>query len=166
MSYTNNLKKKTPYTNLPPQHLNNPKELEAVALLEAAKRLFECKQFIGKGIKINDRDPVFEALNFNSKLWSIFQVSLFNQNHHMPQANRIPLLEISKFIDRATAQLLIKADLKGIDALIEINRNIAAGLLKKDEEILNTKKETEKHSAPQTDSLKQRNSIESIEISI
>jgi len=100
--------------------LGNPARTEAWALLEAA-RLME-------GAK--DRPAaLLDAVRKNWRLWTIFQAELVGADCSLPKEVRANLIGLSNFIDRHTARLLAKLEAAGIDVLVNINRQIAEGLL-------------------------------------
>ena len=99
----------------------NPARTEAWALLEAARELNQGKE----GPIENFR----AALRKNWRLWTIFQASLSEPDCTVPLPVRRNLLGLSNFIDRQTADLLVSRDVKKIDILVNINRQISEGLL-------------------------------------
>lgn len=99
----------------------NPTRTEAWALLETAREMHQTKT-----------GPVEEfrqALRRNWRLWTIFQASLLEPDCQVPDHIRRNLLGLANFIDRQTADLLVKPDPERIDALVNINRQISEGLL-------------------------------------
>jgi flagellar protein FlaF len=108
------------YTKLP-ETVGNPARTEAWALLEAARMLHQTKD-----APIEDFRA---ALRKNWRLWTIFQASLLEPDCTLPTPVRSNLLGLSNFIDRQTAGLLAVRDVKKIDALININRQISEGLM-------------------------------------
>jgi flagellar protein FlaF len=99
----------------------NPARTEAWALLEAARDIHLSKD--------GPVDAFRAALRRNWRLWTIFQASLMEPDCTVPDHIRRNLLGLANFIDRQTAQLLIKPDPARIDALVNINRQISEGLL-------------------------------------
>ena len=101
------------------------RELEAAALFKAARRLEECRDaFEAQGAV----ERMVEALRYNQRLWTLFQVELANAKHPMPAGLRADLLRLSAFVDRRTLELLAAPGPGGMQALIDIDRNVAAGL--------------------------------------
>jgi flagellar protein FlaF len=103
----------------------SPRQLEAAALFKAARLLEECQ----KGWE----SPEFgarldEALRYNQKLWSFFQVELTTGESGLPVDLRRDLLSLSRFIDRRTFDVLSTPTPAKLTALIDINRHIAQGL--------------------------------------
>lgn len=107
------------------------RDLEAAALFKAARLLEACQQ------TWNDPDlptRLGEALRYNQRLWTLFQVELARENHTLEKDLRVNLLRLSAFVDRRTFDLLARPDRHKVQALIDVNRNIAAGLAARTEE--------------------------------
>lgn len=103
----------------------SPRQLEAAALFKAARLLEECQ----KGWDTPERGVrLDEALRYNQKLWSFFQVELTTGGGGLPADLRRDLLQISRFIDRRTFDVLATPAPTKLTALIDINRHIAQGL--------------------------------------
>jgi flagellar biosynthesis activator protein FlaF len=104
-----------------------PREIEAQALLKAANKLQDV---------LNNRDETGErtadALLFNRKLWSIFMSdALRDENNPQPLEMRQKIANISMFVLTQTAALQLNPlnpQPEHFKSLIEINRNLAAGL--------------------------------------
>ena len=101
----------------------SPREVEAKALLMAANKL--------QAVMTN-ADATFEqaseALMFNRKLWSIFLSEAQRDENPQPLDVRQNIANISIFVLSHTAALQISPQRDHFKPLIEINRNIAAGL--------------------------------------
>ena len=104
-----------------------PRETEGRALLEAARRLSEAQQ------KPEDRNGLREAARLNWRLWTIFQAELSAPECPVPQEIRVNMLNLCNFVDRRTVAVLAEAKPQLLDVLINVNRQIAAGLLTKPE---------------------------------
>lgn len=101
------------------------RELEAAALYKAARQLEQCRQ----EWEASDRDRrLDEALRYNQRLWTFFQGEWLAEDCEIPAALRSNLLRLSAFVDRRTFEVMSKPTPEGLRALIEINRQIAAGL--------------------------------------
>ncbi|MEK7315317.1 MAG: flagellar biosynthesis regulator FlaF [Candidatus Eisenbacteria bacterium] len=101
------------------------RELEAAALFKAARQLEAVKQYWDTP----DRDVrLLEALRYNQRLWTIFQVDLERPDHGLPVELRQNLLRLAAFIARRSFELLSDPDREKLQALIDIDRNIASGL--------------------------------------
>jgi len=101
----------------------SPRENEASVLLMAANKL----QAV-----MNNADATFEqmseALMFNRKLWTIFLSEAHRDGNPQPLEVRQNIANIGIFVLSHTAALQISRQRQHLKPLIEINRNIAAGL--------------------------------------
>jgi len=101
----------------------SPRENEAKALLMAANKL--------QAVMTN-ADATFQqmsdALMFNRKLWTIFLSEAHRDGNPQPLEVRQKIANIGVFVLSHTAALQISRQRQHLKALIEINRNIAAGL--------------------------------------
>src|ERR1700681_459529 len=101
----------------------SPREVEAKALLMAANKL--------QAVMTN-ADATYEqtcaALMFNRKLWSIFLSEARRDENPHPLDVRQNIANIGIFVLSHTAALQISPQRVHFKPLIEINRNIAAGL--------------------------------------
>jgi flagellar protein FlaF len=101
------------------------RQLEARALFKAARILEDCQ----RGWESPDHQQrLSEALRLNLKLWTVFQTELARPDHELPLDLRTDLLRLSAFIDRRSFQMMSRPDPGKLQALIDINRNIAMGL--------------------------------------
>ena len=101
----------------------SPRDIEAQALLKAANKLQDlitCPDLTG--------ERTAEALLFNRKLWSIFVAEALRDDNPQPVEVRQNIANIGIFVLTQTAALQISPQLDHFKPLIEINRNIAAGL--------------------------------------
>ena len=100
-----------------------PRDIEAQTLLKAANKLQDA---------MNSADPLGEqtmqALMFNRKLWTIFLSEAMRETNPQPLDVRQKIANISVFVLSQTAALQLSPQLEHLRPLIEINRNIAAGL--------------------------------------
>ena len=102
--------------------------LDAVVLLKAAGRLQSVFDRWDAIAQTGDLEPLSEALRYNQRLWTIYQVDLASPESDLPIELRRNLLTISRFVDRCTLQLLASPRRSGLKPLIDINRNLAEGL--------------------------------------
>src|SRR6202163_463230 len=105
------------------QATSSPREIEAQALLKAARHLQEVQSnWAGTG-KAMER-----ALLFNRRLWSIFMSAA--QTNENPQSVEIRqnIANIGVFVMKQTWDMQMNPDPAKLKSLIEINCNIAAGL--------------------------------------
>jgi flagellar protein FlaF len=101
----------------------SPRDIEAQTLLKAANKLQEA---------INNADPRSEqtkqALLYNRKLWTIFLSEAMREGNPQPLDVRQKIANIAVFVLSQTSALQLSPQFDHFQPLIEINRNIAAGL--------------------------------------
>jgi flagellar protein FlaF len=104
-----------------------PTYSEAWALVAAARKLIESTQITDD----KERKKAMQAaLRKNWKLWTIFQAELaVAEESSVPEDIRINMLTLAKFVDNHTIQHLGNPEPDRIMVLVDINRNIANGLL-------------------------------------
>lgn len=101
------------------------RETEARVLTKGAQKLQDCQ----KNWDREDRDSMLdEALRYNQRIWSIFQVELARDDNPLPKQLRADLLRLSAFIDKRIFETIAFPRPEKLTAVININRNIAAGL--------------------------------------
>ena len=101
------------------------RDVEATVLIKAANKLKDCQD----NWESADRDKKLdESLKFNQLIWSIFQSELEAEDNPLPRPMRLNLLRLSAFIDGRSLETLAYPALEKLTILININRNIAAGL--------------------------------------
>jgi flagellar protein FlaF len=101
------------------------REVEAEALTKAALLLQMCQQ--NWDAPDGDR-KLTEALEFNQKLWSIFQASLADAHHPLPPELRTDILRLGLFIDKRIFEVLAYPAPEKLNVIIQINQNLSAGL--------------------------------------
>ena len=102
----------------------NPRENEARALTEAARRLHE-------GLTKNEARVIYDGLQFNLRLWTIFQTDLATDENPLPLDLKKTVLELCRYIDKSTFKYYATRDKSIIESFIEINRTIASGMMEK-----------------------------------
>ena len=101
------------------------RELEAAVLTKAAQKLTLCQN----NWEASDREEKLdEALKYNQKIWTLFQSELSDPKNPLPKKLKEDLLSLSSFIDRRIFDILSFPSPEKLNALINININIAAGL--------------------------------------
>lgn len=100
----------------------NPRTTEAWALTEAARRMS-----LTQKPEIPEEE-MLAALRLNWRLWTIFQAELASPECALPVEMRQDMLSLCNFIDRRTVEIIADTDRAKLDVLININRQIAAGL--------------------------------------
>ena len=69
-----------------------------------------------------------EALQFNQKIWHLFQIDVYRNTNNLPRDIRQNLLSISIFIKKITLQIMASSDVDKLTTLIQINESLASGL--------------------------------------
>jgi flagellar protein FlaF len=101
----------------------SPRELEADLLLKAASRL----QAVQNGWDKTKPD-LNAALLYNRKLWTIFMASIAAPENPLPAAVRQNVANLGVFVMHRSLELLAKPKPEQLTSLININRELAAGL--------------------------------------
>lgn len=103
----------------------NGRELEASVLSKAANQMQELSHN-WEAPQLEER--LEEALRFNQRVWSFFQVELSQEDNPLPAEIKRNLLVLSAFIDKRIFEVMAYPAREKLDILININRNISAGL--------------------------------------
>ena len=102
---------------------SSPRELEAQALLKAARQLQEVQaNWKGADKRLSD------ALLFNRRLWSIFISAAESNENPQPVAIRQNIANIGVFVLKQTVEMQFSPDPAKLKPLIDINCHLAAGL--------------------------------------
>ncbi len=106
-----------------------PTYTEAWALIEAARRMAEAADRFNPD-DIASRRDLREPLRLNWRLWTIFQAQLtLGESLNVPDEVRMNMLTLCKFVDKHTVDTMTKPTVEKVGALVDLNRNIASGLL-------------------------------------
>ena len=100
------------------------RETEAHALLSCANRLEAARE------DSCSQQEFFDALRHNQQLWTLFQSCLCEADNPLPRDLKGLLLNLSVYVDKVTFRALAESNKNLLRSLININRNIAAGLRK------------------------------------
>jgi flagellar biosynthesis activator protein FlaF len=101
----------------------SPREIEARALLKAAKQLNEVvTDWSGPDERMRS------ALMFNRKLWTIFMSAAMEDSNPQPREVRENVANIGIFVMKQTSEMQVNPDPRKLLPLININLNLAAGL--------------------------------------
>ena len=101
----------------------SPREIEAQALLKAARQLQDVVE--------NWRGPdsrLTSAIMFNRKLWSIFMTDAISDDNPLAAEIRQNIANIGIFVLKQTIEMQMDPHPSKLKSLIDINCNIAAGL--------------------------------------
>ncbi len=101
------------------------RDLEASVLTKGAMLLKACKENWDGQDRFRRLD---EALVFNQRIWTIFQDELIREDNPLPPQLRGDILRLSLFIDKRIVEIMKDPSPEKLDAIININLNIAAGL--------------------------------------
>ena len=104
-----------------------PREVEAMAFTKAALMLEEAKG------QVEDYDSYAAALKFNQLLWTIIQADVVDKENKLPSELKANVLSLSIFVDKQTIKALADAKARHLEVLININKNLAEGLMTKPE---------------------------------
>ena len=100
----------------------NPRETEAWALTEAARRMS-----MGQSDSV-DIEEFLAAVRLNWRLWTIFQADLSLPDCEVPLDIRQNMLSLSNFVDSRSVEILSTRNRDLASALVAMNRNLASGL--------------------------------------
>lgn len=104
------------------------RELEARVLLKSAKFLQDLQEDWGN----MNKDILEETLKYNRKIWLMFyDTALENPEGDRPNDLRSNIVNLANFIFKREGDILAKPEKQKLDVLININREIAAGLMTK-----------------------------------
>ena len=103
----------------------SPREVEAMAFTKAALTLDEAKG------KLDDYDAYAAALKFNQLLWTIIQADIVDKENKLPPQIKANILSLSIFVDKQTIKALANVKAEHLEVLININKNLAEGLMTK-----------------------------------
>lgn len=101
---------------------------EAEAFAKAARNLHDAATDPIDAVAYRD------AVRANQKLWTVLQASLMEDEGRLPEDLRQDIIKLSIFVDQQTLKAMAAPSLSSVEPLIDINRNIAAGLFQKPKE--------------------------------
>jgi flagellar protein FlaF len=105
------------------QKIATPRDIEAQALHKGIRKL---QDVIDRWAETDE--GLIDALMFNRKLWSIFVSDAISDDNPEKIEIRQNIANIGIFVMTQCAALQLAPDVSKLQGLIEINRNIAAGL--------------------------------------
>lgn len=110
---------------------DNSRDTDARALIICARRLEDAKGDLSANPQSKDALKAYgDAIRFNQRLWTIFQVALSDPQNPLPQGLKVTLFNLSRYVDKTSLRAVGKYAPREIDSLVNINRIIAAGLAK------------------------------------
>jgi flagellar biosynthesis activator protein FlaF len=98
------------------------RETEARALLNCANRLVAAQDIN------NGYEYYIDAIKHNQELWTLFQVMLADPQNPLPRDLKITLLNLSRYVDKVSLRASAEYNPELLNSLIDINKQIAAGL--------------------------------------
>ena len=98
---------------------------EAEAFAKSAAKLHEAAS------GLIEADMYKQALKDNQKLWTLIQASLTEDNGRIPETLKKDILKLSVFVDKQTLKALAAPSYRNVEALININRQMASGQFQK-----------------------------------
>ncbi|MES1990671.1 MAG: flagellar biosynthesis regulator FlaF [Pseudomonadota bacterium] len=110
------------------RHSNDPREVEATVLMKAAARFNQVKSAWTADKAPADLDP---ALLYNRTIWTIFATSVTEGESQLPKEIRQNIANLAIFVFKRTIEVQSTPAPEMLDVLININRQIAAGLMQK-----------------------------------
>src|SRR5258708_25150807 len=112
------------YKNVATQ-ISSPRELEADLLLQAASKL----QALVDKWDGNKRDDYHPALDYNRRLWVILFTAVTSPDSPLPVETRQNVANLGLFVMNESIELAGKPDIERLKGLVDIDRQVAAGLL-------------------------------------
>ena len=106
------------------EKIASPRATEADLLIEAALRLQKI-QGDWEQLDTNDLD---NALRYNRMLWTIFISTVTKEDNPLPAPIRQNVANLGIFVMKHTMSILAEPKPEKLSTLININRNLAAGL--------------------------------------
>lgn len=109
------------------KNANDPRELEARVLLKSAQFMQDLQNEWDR-TSSQDREDI---LKYNRSVWMMFyDTALENTEGTYPEDLRANIINLANFIFKREIDVLAKPEKSKLDILININRNIAGGLMK------------------------------------
>jgi len=108
------------------QETSSGRTLEASVLMRAAQKMKDCQNHWDS----EDRETQFnEVIRLNQMIWSIFQGELSQEENPLPMDIKRQLLTLSVYVDKTIFKAIANPTPEKLTTLININQNIAAGLM-------------------------------------
>ncbi len=106
----------------------NPRDLEANLLSRSAAHLQRIRENWEQ-----QNGELRLALKFNRNLWNVFLTSATSNDNPLPQAIKQNVANLGLFVLNHTLKTEMRPEAEKLDVLININREVAAGLRAKAE---------------------------------
>lgn len=112
------------------KHTGDPREVEARVLLKSAKFM----QDICQDWDNASREVIEETLKYNRQIWMMFyDTAMENPEEERPDDLRSNIINLANFIFKRELDILADPKKEQFTVLVNINREIAAGLMTKPE---------------------------------
>lgn len=110
-------------------HTPDQRELEARVLLKAVRKIQDIQNKWDDGV---DPEELDDVLRYNRQIWMMFvDTAVEDDNADRTTELRNNIANLGVFIFNRTIEILAKPEKEKLDILVEINREIAAGLMAK-----------------------------------
>lgn len=107
------------------KHTPDQRELESRVLLKSAKMIKDLQD----DWDVMNRDILMETLKYNRQIWLMFyDTAIENPEGDRPDDLRSNIINLANFIFQREVEILAEPSKDKLDVLININREIAAGL--------------------------------------
>ena len=105
----------------------NARDTEAKALLRAAKKM----QDLQSGWVNSNQQKIEETLKYNRQIWVTFYDNAINKNSALTSSDPVStnVIKLASFVFKRSVEILAAPDADKFSMLININREIAAGLM-------------------------------------
>ncbi len=114
------------YDNHAQAHTTDQRELEGRILLKSNRKI----QALIDGWDDRSKDALEEALTYNRQIWLLFyDTALENKDGDRPNDLRSNIVNLANFIFKRELEITSNPRKEKLDILISINREIAAGLM-------------------------------------
>jgi flagellar protein FlaF len=100
-----------------------PRDLEANLLSRSAAQL----QRVRDSWELT-RSELSDVLHYNRKLWGVFLTTVTKEDNPLPQPIKQNVANLGLFVMNHTIEVIASPSPQKLDVLININREIAAGL--------------------------------------
>jgi flagellar protein FlaF len=106
---------------------DNPQETFARSLLEVARRMTDLQT----PTSIPEEEAFDHVLVLNLRIWSAIASEMLDPRQTAPDDVKGNLLSLHRFIDNHTLDVLAERTREKLEILIQINRNLVAGMMPK-----------------------------------
>lgn len=137
-AYSDNAQKNTP----------DQREVEARVLLKSAKMLADLQE----GLDDADIELIESTLKYNRQIWMMFyDTALENPDNNRPNDLRSNIVNLANFVFKRELDIMSTPTKQKFDVLININKEIAAGLMTKPVAEQTPQEPTQQNESVQTD---------------